>query len=187
MTPSHHGGTAVRLSDPSFQAMLARAAEEGARRALNDVGLGGKDAVLTIHDMRSLLECISFVRRTAVQTAMHVITTSLVDWPTVRSRASALLFRRLPRQMVCRQRCAKQGNHCQQHGAGRRHPDVHHLSNSAFAVCPRRRSSGDHSGPISRGLLHLLADPVAVVRNTGVDAKQVGPGTFRHPEPTMPS
>ena len=36
--------------------MLERAAEEGARRALCDVGLG-KDAVLTIHDMRSLLDC----------------------------------------------------------------------------------------------------------------------------------
>ena len=55
MTPSHHGGSAVRLSDPDLEAMLARAAEEGARRALSDVGLGGKDAVLTIHDMRSLL------------------------------------------------------------------------------------------------------------------------------------
>ena len=54
--------------------MLERAAEEGARRALSDVGLGGKDAVLTIHDMQSLLECIQFVRRTAVQTAVHVIT-----------------------------------------------------------------------------------------------------------------
>ena len=41
-----------------------------------DVGLGGKDAVLTIHDMQSLLECIQFVRRTAVQTAVHVITTA---------------------------------------------------------------------------------------------------------------
>ena len=30
----------------------------------------------TIHDMRSLLECIQFVRRTAVQTAVHVITTA---------------------------------------------------------------------------------------------------------------
>jgi hypothetical protein len=45
--------------------MLARVAEEGVRRALCDVGLGGKDAVLTIHDMRSLLESIQFVRRTA--------------------------------------------------------------------------------------------------------------------------
>ncbi|MFO1144052.1 MAG: hypothetical protein U1E59_17090 [Amaricoccus sp.] len=44
----------------------------------SDVGLGGKDAVPTIHDMRSLLECISFVRRTAVQTAVNVITTGVL-------------------------------------------------------------------------------------------------------------
>jgi hypothetical protein len=54
------------VSDAEIEPMLARAAEEGARRALSDVRLGGKDAVLTIHDMRSLLECIQFVRRTAV-------------------------------------------------------------------------------------------------------------------------
>ena len=77
MTPSHHGGSAARLSDAELEAMLARAAEEGARRALNDVGLGGKDAVLTIHDMRSLLECIQFVRRTAVQTAVHAHPTGI--------------------------------------------------------------------------------------------------------------
>ena len=58
--------------------MLERAAAEGARRALSDVELGGKEAVLTIHDMRSLLECIQFVRRTAVQTAVHAITTATV-------------------------------------------------------------------------------------------------------------
>jgi hypothetical protein len=58
--------------------MLARATDEGARRALNDVGLGGKDAVLTIHDMRSLLECIQFASRTAVQTAVNVITTGVL-------------------------------------------------------------------------------------------------------------
>jgi len=34
--------------------------------------------VLTIHDIRSLLECISFGRRTAVQTAVHVITTGVL-------------------------------------------------------------------------------------------------------------
>ena len=59
MTPSHHGGSTARLSDTELEAMLARAAEEGARRALTDVGLGGKDAVLTIHDMRSLLSASS--------------------------------------------------------------------------------------------------------------------------------
>ena len=74
MTPPRHDA-GHRLSDHELEAMLERAAEEGARRALSDVGLGGKDAVLTIHDMRSLLECIQFVRRTAVQTAVRVITT----------------------------------------------------------------------------------------------------------------
>jgi Family of unknown function (DUF6127) len=78
MTPPRHDAGAGRLSDAELEAMLARAAEEGARRALTDVGLGGKDAVLTIHDMRSLLECISFVRRTAVQTAVHVITSAVL-------------------------------------------------------------------------------------------------------------
>jgi hypothetical protein len=46
MTPSRHEAGAVRLSDHDLEAMLERAAEEGARRALNDVGLGGKDAVV---------------------------------------------------------------------------------------------------------------------------------------------
>ena len=110
MTPPRHDGGAARLSDHDLEAMLARAAEEGARRALrrrarrqgrradhprhalliisspthplSDIPLrrrlGGKDAVLTIHDMRSLLECIQFVRRTAVQTAVHVITTGVL-------------------------------------------------------------------------------------------------------------
>jgi len=74
MTPRRHD-LGVRLSDDELEDMLARTAEEGARRALSDVGLGGKDAVMTIHDMRSLLEFIQFVRRTAVQTAVNVITT----------------------------------------------------------------------------------------------------------------
>ena len=78
MTPSHHGGSTARLSESDLEVMLARAAKEGARRALSDVGLGRKDAVLTIHDMRSLLERISFVRRTAAQTAVHVVTTGVL-------------------------------------------------------------------------------------------------------------
>lgn len=78
MTPSRSDASAVRLPQPELELMLARAAEEGARRALYDVGLGGKDAVLTIHDMRSLLECIQLVRRTAVQTAVNVITAGVL-------------------------------------------------------------------------------------------------------------
>jgi hypothetical protein len=58
--------------------MLARAAEQGAKRALADVGLDGKDAALDIRDLRSLLECLRFVRRTAVQTAVRMITTTVM-------------------------------------------------------------------------------------------------------------
>ena len=74
MTPSHHGGSPARMSDADLEAMPG--ARRGGRCApgRSDVRLGGKDAVLTIHDMQSLLECIQFVRRTAVQTAVHVIT-----------------------------------------------------------------------------------------------------------------
>ena len=43
MTPPRHDA-GHRLSDDELEAMLERAAEGGARRALSDVGLGGKDA-----------------------------------------------------------------------------------------------------------------------------------------------
>jgi hypothetical protein len=74
MTHPRTDAGAARITDAEIELLLARAAEEGARRALADVGLGGKDAVLTIHDMQSLLECIQFVRRTAV----NVITTGVL-------------------------------------------------------------------------------------------------------------
>jgi len=66
------------MPDAEFEALLARAAQQGARRALADVGLDGKDAALDIRDLRSLLDCIRFVRRTAVQTSVHIITTGVI-------------------------------------------------------------------------------------------------------------
>lgn len=77
MTPPRSQGF-VRMPDAEFEAILTRAAEEGAKRALADVGLDGKDAALDIRDLRSLLDCIRFVRRTAVQTAVHLITTGIM-------------------------------------------------------------------------------------------------------------
>jgi len=66
------------MPDAEFEAILTRAAEEDARRALANVGLDGEEAALDIRDLRSLLDCIRFVRRTAVQTAVHLITTGLM-------------------------------------------------------------------------------------------------------------
>jgi len=66
------------MPDAEFEELLARAAEEGARRALSDVGLDGSEAALDIRDLRSLLASIRFVRRTAVQTTVHIITTGVI-------------------------------------------------------------------------------------------------------------
>ncbi len=68
----------LRMSEAEFRAFLSQAAEEGAKRALADAGIDGKDAALDIRDLRSLLDCIRFVRRTAVQTAVHLITTGIM-------------------------------------------------------------------------------------------------------------
>ena len=78
MTPPQSDQGFVRMPDAEFEAILARAAEEGAKRALGDAGLDGKEAALDIRDLRSLLDCIRFVRRTAVQTAVHLITTGVM-------------------------------------------------------------------------------------------------------------
>jgi len=66
------------MPDAEFEELLARAAEEGAKRALADVGLDGKEAALDIRDLRTLLASIRFMRRTAVQTAVHLFTTGII-------------------------------------------------------------------------------------------------------------
>ena len=54
MTPPRSDQGFVRIPDAEFEAMLARAAEKGAKRALADVGLDGEEAALDIRDLRSL-------------------------------------------------------------------------------------------------------------------------------------
>ena len=61
------------MPDAEFEAILTGAAEEGAKRALADVGLDGDEAALDIRDLRSLVDCIRVVRRTAMQTAVHLM------------------------------------------------------------------------------------------------------------------
>jgi hypothetical protein len=68
----------VRMAEGEFEELLARAAERGARRALADVGLEGKEAALDIRDLRALLECVRLVRRTVVQTIVRLITTGIL-------------------------------------------------------------------------------------------------------------
>src|SRR6056297_1502299 len=44
----------VRMPDAAFEVILTRAAEEGAKRALADVGLDGDEAALDIREPRSM-------------------------------------------------------------------------------------------------------------------------------------
>ena len=78
MTPPQTDGGHVRMPEDEFEAMLARAAERGARRALADVGLDGPEAAIDIHDLRTLLESLRMARRTAWQTVVRVLTTGLL-------------------------------------------------------------------------------------------------------------
>ncbi len=78
MSPRRSGEGHVRMPDAEFEELLARAAEEGAKRALADVGLDGTEAAMDVRDLRSLLASIRFVRRTAVQTTVHIITTGVI-------------------------------------------------------------------------------------------------------------
>jgi hypothetical protein len=78
MSPHRSGQNHVRMPDIEFEELLARAAEEGAKRALADVGLDGKEAAMDVRDLRALLDAIRFVRRTAVQSAVQLITTGLI-------------------------------------------------------------------------------------------------------------
>ncbi|SDW85836.1 DUF6127 family protein [Roseicitreum antarcticum] len=78
MSPHRSGQGHVRMPDAEFEELLARAAEEGAKRALADVGLDGSEAAMDVRDLRGLLASLRFVRRTAVQTTVHLITTGVI-------------------------------------------------------------------------------------------------------------
>ena len=78
MTPPRSDQGFVRMPDAEFEAMLARAAEEGAKLALADVGLDGDEAAIDIRDLRAVLDCVRLLRRTAEQTAVRMITTGVM-------------------------------------------------------------------------------------------------------------
>lgn len=63
----------IALPAAQFEALLERAAETGARRALHEVGLDGQNAAEDICDLRPLLAGFRFAKQMAVQTAVRLI------------------------------------------------------------------------------------------------------------------
>ncbi len=59
------------LTEEKLQEMLHKAAEEGAKRALDRLGLHDEDAAKDVQEMRGLLETWRDVRRTAWHTLVQ--------------------------------------------------------------------------------------------------------------------
>jgi predicted xylose isomerase-like sugar epimerase len=69
---------AVALSAEQLQAMLDKAAECGAKKALLAVGLHDDEAAGDVHDLRGLLDAFRTLKTTALQTLSRVVTTVLL-------------------------------------------------------------------------------------------------------------
>ena len=66
------------MTELELEAMLQRAAEAGAKKALRDVGLSDDDAVHDLREVRDLLDSWRSVKRTAGKTITQIITTLIL-------------------------------------------------------------------------------------------------------------
>lgn len=71
-------GGMVVLPPEELETLLAAAAERGACRALERLGLENGAARQDLHDLRSLLEALRLARRTAWQTVVRLVTTGIL-------------------------------------------------------------------------------------------------------------
>ena len=76
------------IAGAELEALLADAANRGARQALRDIGLDNGEAREDIRELRSLLQALRLARRTAWQTTVRVLTTvvlaALLGWAGVK-------------------------------------------------------------------------------------------------------
>jgi len=66
------------MTELELEAMLQRAAEAGAKKALRDVGLSDDNAVHDLREVRDLLDSWRSVKRTAGKTITQIITTLIL-------------------------------------------------------------------------------------------------------------
>ena len=70
--------TAMNLSEAQLQAMLDKAAECGAKKALLAVGLHDEDAAGDVHDLRGLLEAFRSAKASMATAAIKFLTTAVL-------------------------------------------------------------------------------------------------------------
>lgn len=68
----------MNLSESQLQAMLDKAAECGAKKALLAVGLHDEDAAGDVHDLRGLLEAFRSAKASMVTAAVKFLTTAVL-------------------------------------------------------------------------------------------------------------
>jgi hypothetical protein len=68
----------VRLSDTELQAMLSQAAEQGAKSALEKLGLHDDNAPRDLRDLRDLLSAWRATRQEVGRTVLRVATTAIL-------------------------------------------------------------------------------------------------------------
>ena len=78
----------VTLPQVEFEAMVERAAERGARHALPEVGLDGRESPRDISELRSLLDAFNEAKKTAGLTIVRMLVTALVLIAMGTSRSS---------------------------------------------------------------------------------------------------
>jgi 2-iminoacetate synthase ThiH len=67
------------MTEHEIEALIERAAERGARKALADVGLHDEDAGRDVQELRGLLEAWRATRRTILQTITRLVTTAILS------------------------------------------------------------------------------------------------------------
>ena len=63
------------MTDAEMEAMIERAAEAGARKALREVGLSDEDANHDVTELRNLLDSFRSAKRTVGKTLVQALTT----------------------------------------------------------------------------------------------------------------
>jgi hypothetical protein len=68
----------ICLPQEQFEALLECSAERGANKALDRIGLGGKEAAGDIRDLRDLIAAVRSARSTIFQTIVRSMTMAAV-------------------------------------------------------------------------------------------------------------
>ena len=77
------------MTELEIEAMIQRAAEAGAKKALHDVGLSDDDAMHDVREIRDLLDSWRSVKRTAGKTFVQIITSIILGFIIAGTAASS--------------------------------------------------------------------------------------------------